>query len=207
MHTPAGVRVASTMPLTIMATPIAPRFDVPIVANTRARTGSGAQRWKMSVEAMPRVAAANPPIENRTTTTPTIGTTPSITQSDAGTNAGRVTGGTTQVFSLPADVSWEPDLWGRVRLSVDNAVANAQVSAADLENVRLSEQALVAIDYFSLAAVDMQQAVLHDTIEAYQKNLKLTTDRFNGGVASKADITLAQTQLAGAQAQSTDLRV
>ncbi len=53
----------------------------------------------------------------------------------------------------------------------------------------------------------MQQAVLHDTIEAYEKNLQLTTDRFNGGVASKADITLAQTQLAGARAQSTDLRV
>jgi NodT family efflux transporter outer membrane factor (OMF) lipoprotein len=138
---------------------------------------------------------------------PTIGTTPSISQSDAGTNTGRATGGTSQVFSLPADVSWEPDLWGRVRLSVANAVATAQVSAADLENVRLSEQALVAIDYFSLAAVDMQQAVLHDTIEAYQKNLKLTTDRFNGGVASRADITLAQTQLAGAKAQSTDLRV
>jgi NodT family efflux transporter outer membrane factor (OMF) lipoprotein len=92
-------------------------------------------------------------------------------------------------------------------LSVEGAVSSAQVSAADLENVRLSEQALLAIDYFSLAASDMQQAVLHDTIEAYQKNLKLTTDRFNGGVASRADITLAQTQLAGAKAQSTDLRV
>ena len=85
--------------------------------------------------------------------------------------------------------------------------SNAQVSAADLENVRLSQQALLATDYFSLAAEDMQQTVLLDTIEAYQQNLKLTTDRFNGGVASRSDITLAQTQLAGAKAQSTDLRV
>ena len=59
-------------------------------------------------------------------------------------------------FSLPVTASWEPDLWGRVRLSVENAVANAQVSAADLENLRLSQQALLATDYFLLAAHDMQ---------------------------------------------------
>ena len=143
---------------------------------------------------------------NRANYYPSVGTSPSITQSDVGKNTGRGAG-TSQTFSLPLDATWEPDLWGRVRLSVENAVSNAQVSAADLENVRLSEQALLAIDYFSLAASDMQQAVLHDTIDAYEKNLKLTTDRFNGGVASKADITLAQTQLAGARAQSTELHV
>jgi NodT family efflux transporter outer membrane factor (OMF) lipoprotein len=144
---------------------------------------------------------------NRANYYPTISTTPAITQTNVGPNAGRGAAGTSQSFSLPADVTWEPDLWGRVRLSVENAVSNAQVSAADLENVRLSQQALLATDYFSLAADDMQQTVLRDTIEAYQKNLTLTTDRFNGGVASRSDITLAQTQLSGARAQSTDLRV
>jgi NodT family efflux transporter outer membrane factor (OMF) lipoprotein len=144
---------------------------------------------------------------NRANYYPSISTTPAITQTSVGPNTGRGAAGTSQSFSLPADVTWEPDLWGRVRLSVENAVSNAQVSAADLENVRLSQQALVATDYFSLAADDMQQAVLRDTIEAYQQNLKLTTDRFNGGVASRSDITLAQTQLSGARAQSTDLRV
>ena len=144
---------------------------------------------------------------NRANYYPTISTTPAITQTNVGPNAGRGAAGSSQSFSLPADVTWEPDLWGRVRLSVENAVSNAQVSAADLENVRLSQQALLATDYFSLAADDMQQTVLRDTIEAYQKNLTLTTDRFNGGVASRSDITLAQTQLSGARAQSTDLRV
>ena len=81
------------------------------------------------------------------------------------------------------------------------------MSAADLENLQLSEQALLATDYFSLAAQDMQQTVLQTTIEAYAKNLQLTIDRYGGGVASKSDITLAQTQLAGAKAQSTDLRI
>jgi NodT family efflux transporter outer membrane factor (OMF) lipoprotein len=138
---------------------------------------------------------------------PIIGVTPAIGQGDAGANTGRGTGGTTLTFALPLSVSWEPDLWGRVRLQVENAVSNAQVSAADLENLRLSQQALLATDYFSLAANDMQQAVLQDTIAAYEKNLQLTTDRFNGGVASKTDVTLAQSQLAGARAQRTELRV
>jgi NodT family efflux transporter outer membrane factor (OMF) lipoprotein len=143
---------------------------------------------------------------NRANAYPTVGVNPSVTQSDQGPNTGRG-GGRSQSFALPADVTWEPDLWGRVRLSVENATSNAQVSAAELENIRLSQQALLAVDYFSLAASDMQQAILHDTIESYERNLRLTTDRFNGGVASRSDVTLAQTQLAGAQAQSTDLKV
>jgi NodT family efflux transporter outer membrane factor (OMF) lipoprotein len=137
---------------------------------------------------------------------PAIGSSPSITQSDVGKNRGGA-GGTSQSFSLPATATWEPDLWGRVRLSVEDAVDNAQVSAADLENLRLSAQALLASDYFALSAQDMQQAILRDTIDAYEKNLQLTINRYNGGVASKSDVTLAQTQLAGARAQSTETRI
>jgi NodT family efflux transporter outer membrane factor (OMF) lipoprotein len=151
-------------------------------------------------------------IANHANYYPTIGSTPSITQSENG-GAGR--GGTgvfaagqrTQTFSLPFQATWEPDLWGRVRLAVDGAAANAQALAADLENVRLAAQALLATDYFLIAGNDMQQAVLQDTIEAYQKNLQLTLNRFNGGIASKSDVTLAQTQLYGAQSQSTDLHI
>ena len=138
---------------------------------------------------------------------PTIGATSSITQSDAGRNSGRGVGGTSQSFAISGLASWEPDLWGRVRLSVENANANAQVSAADLENVRLSAQALLASDYFTILGNDMQQALLQDTIAAYRTNLQLTMNRYNGGVASKSDVTLAQTQLAGAEAQSTDLHI
>jgi NodT family efflux transporter outer membrane factor (OMF) lipoprotein len=136
---------------------------------------------------------------------PSIGSNPSITQSDTGLNSGR--GGTSQTFSLGAAATWEPDLWGRVRLSVENAVDNAQLSAADLENIRLSQQALLATDYFSLAAEDMQLAVLHDTIDAYQKNLQLTSDRFRFGLAARSDVALAETELAGAKAQATETRV
>jgi NodT family efflux transporter outer membrane factor (OMF) lipoprotein len=92
-------------------------------------------------------------------------------------------------------------------LSVQTAVSNAQVSAADLENIRLSQQALLATDYFLLSAQDMQMNLLNNTIQAYEKNLQLTTNRYKGGVASKSDITLAQTQLASAKAQSTDMHI
>ena len=136
---------------------------------------------------------------------PSIGSNPSITQSDTGINGGR--GGTSQTFSLGATATWEPDLWGRVRLSVENAVSNAQVSAADIENIRLSQQALLATDYFSLAAEDMQLSLLQDTIDAYQRNLQLTSDRFRFGLAARSDVSLAETQLAGAKAQATETRV
>jgi NodT family efflux transporter outer membrane factor (OMF) lipoprotein len=131
---------------------------------------------------------------------PSIGSTPAISQSYVEKKANHS-------FSLPAAVTWEPDLWGRVRLSVESAVSNAQVSAADLENIRLSQQALLATDYFLLAAQDMQLKVLSDTIETYEKNLQLAINRHSGGVASKSDVTLAQTQLAGAKAQSAEMHV
>jgi NodT family efflux transporter outer membrane factor (OMF) lipoprotein len=110
-------------------------------------------------------------------------------------------------FSTPAIVSWEPDLWGRARLSTENAVSNAQVSAALLENLRLSQQALLATNYFLLAAQDMQMAVLSNTIATYEKNMELVRNRYAGGVASRSDITLAQTQLSNARAQYTELHI
>jgi len=131
---------------------------------------------------------------------PSIGSSPSISQSYVEKRA-------SHSFSLPATVAWEPDLWGRVRLSVENAVSNAQVSAADLENIRLSQQALLATDYFLLSAQDMQLSLLSDTIEAYEKNLQLAINRHAGGVASRSDITLAQTQLAAAKAQSVQMHI
>jgi NodT family efflux transporter outer membrane factor (OMF) lipoprotein len=137
---------------------------------------------------------------NRSGYYPTIGSTPSINQGDRAA-------GPTSNFQLPFNASWEPDLWGRVRLAVENSTDNAQVQAADLENIRLSLQSTLASDYFTLLGTDMQLALLNDTIDAYQKFLTLTINRFNGGVASKVDVTLAQTQVYTTQAAATDLGV
>jgi len=140
---------------------------------------------------------------NRANYYPTIGSTPAITQGDAGSGAHG--GGTSSNFTLPFTASWEPDFWGRVRLSVENANANAQASAADLENMRLSLQGTLAMDYYNLLSTDMQLSLLDDTIKAYQTNLTLTQNRFAGGVAARSDVTLAQTQLYTTQASRTDL--
>lgn len=145
-------------------------------------------------------------LQNRAAYYPTIGSNPSISQTDRGSASGG-SGGPASSFSLPFTASWEPDLWGRVRLAVEGATDNAQVSAADLENIRLSLQGTLASDYFTLLGTDMQLALLNDTIQAYQRYLTLTINRFNGGVASKADVTLAQTQLFTTQASATDLDV
>ena len=136
---------------------------------------------------------------------PTIGTTSSISQTDRGANAGGRGFGSS--FNTPFSASWEPDLWGRLHTIIEGNTANAQVFAADIENIRLSVHASVAISYFSLLANDMQLELLNSTIDAYQKFLTLTMNRFNGGVASKVDVTLAQTQVYNTQAQATDLAV
>jgi NodT family efflux transporter outer membrane factor (OMF) lipoprotein len=115
--------------------------------------------------------------------------------------------GASNDFLLPIDFSWEIDLWGRVRRTVEASQAGAQASRADLASVLLSAQSLLAQDYFQLRTVDAQKKILEDTIEGYQKTLDLTKNRYTGGVASKADVLQAETQLKSTQAQSIDLGV
>jgi NodT family efflux transporter outer membrane factor (OMF) lipoprotein len=136
---------------------------------------------------------------------PTVTATPSINQADRGPGAGGR--GFSSTFSAPFGATWEADVWGRIRMVNESSQTTAQVFAADIENLRLSLQGTLAVDYFNLLAADMQLDLLNDTIAAYEKFLTLTMNRFNGGVASKADVTLAQTQLYTAQAQATDLAV
>jgi len=108
---------------------------------------------------------------------------------------------------LSADVSWEIDLWGKIRRTIEANRANAQASKADLENIRLSAQAQLAEDYFQLCSLDTQKRLLDDTIVIYQKFLALTENRYTSGVAGKSDVLQAQTQLEGTQAQEIDIGV
>src|SRR5581483_6181861 len=110
-------------------------------------------------------------------------------------------------FILPLQVSWEADVWGRIRRSVESSRANAQAFAADLENVRLSVQAELALAYFELRGVDADRALLDKTIAAYQDALALTRNRFEIGIASLTDVAQAQTQLKTTQAQAIALGV
>jgi NodT family efflux transporter outer membrane factor (OMF) lipoprotein len=103
--------------------------------------------------------------------------------------------------------TWEPDLWGNIRRTVQQARANAQASAADLANVELSLRSELAMDYFELRGLDTQKQLLDDTIQQYQRFLQLTISRFQGGVATDADVAQAQTQLDQTKAQDIDVGV
>ena len=143
--------------------------------------------------------------QNRAAFYPTITTGPGINQGDRGPNSGRE--GPTSGFSLPFTISWAPDLWGRVRMAVENNTTATQTQAALLENVRLSLQSTLAANYFGLLGSDMQLSLLNDTIAGYQTFFQLTMNRFQGGIASRAEISLAQTQLFTAQAAAVDVGV
>jgi NodT family efflux transporter outer membrane factor (OMF) lipoprotein len=109
--------------------------------------------------------------------------------------------------SLPIDVSWELDVWGRIRRTVESSEATAQASDADLEAARLSARAELAQDYFQLRALDAQKQLLEATVAAFRKSLDLTNNRYNSGVASRADVLQAETQLKTTQAQEIDVGV
>jgi NodT family efflux transporter outer membrane factor (OMF) lipoprotein len=99
------------------------------------------------------------------------------------------------------------DVWGQVRRQVEANSATAEASFANLENARLSYQATLAEDYFSLRGIDAQEQLLQTTVISYQKYLTLTTNRYKAGISSQNDVAQATTQLDNAQAQLIDLGV
>jgi NodT family efflux transporter outer membrane factor (OMF) lipoprotein len=140
---------------------------------------------------------------------PTVSAGPSYTRSRSSSTmvSGSSSSGYISDYLLSFDASWEPDIWGKVRRSVESGEANAQASSADLESARLSAQAELAQDYFQLQALDAQKQLLDTTVSAYQKFLDLTVNRYGSGVASRADVLQAQTQLKTTQAQAIDIGV
>jgi NodT family efflux transporter outer membrane factor (OMF) lipoprotein len=144
---------------------------------------------------------------NRSYLFPTVGAAPSITGARISKN--RATGspvtGVYGDFLAPIDVSYEVDTWGRVRRSIAAAREQMQATAADLETIRLSLHAELAVDYFELRSLDAQKQLLDETLVAYQKALDLTRNRYNGGLSSAAEVAQAQTQLETTRAQDIDV--
>jgi NodT family efflux transporter outer membrane factor (OMF) lipoprotein len=110
-------------------------------------------------------------------------------------------------FNLPFDLSYEVDLWGRVRRTVNASREETQATAADLQTASLSLHAELALDYFELRSADAQKQLLDDTVKAYADAVTLTQNRFEGGAAPKSDVAQARTQLEAAQVQDTDVTV
>jgi len=147
---------------------------------------------------------------------PTVSTTPSYTRSRASANqtnttstaGGAIVRGTQSTFiDLPAEISWEPDLWGKIRNTVRQAQYSAQLSAADLENERLTEQASLASYFFQLRGQDALQQILNATIEADRKSLEFTRAQYETGIADQLAFVQAQNTLESAQAQAANLGV
>ena len=119
------------------------------------------------------------------------------------------TGGSTvgTFYSLPVELSWEADLWGRIRRSVEANGEGARASEADLAAAQLSAQAELAQNYFLLRSQDALQQLFDETAASYQKALELTRNRYESGVSARADLLQAETQWKTAQAQALDLGV
>ena len=110
-------------------------------------------------------------------------------------------------IELPLQLSYEVDLWGRIHRSITAAKEEAQATAADRETAMLSLQAELALDYFELRAADAQQKLYNDTVAQYQDAVRVTNNRFTGGVAPKSDLTQAQTQLDAAKVAAADVAI
>lgn len=138
--------------------------------------------------------------EDRAALFPTIAAAGSAKRSGGGASTGVAN-------SVQAGVaaSWAPDLWGSLRRSVEGAQAGAQASAADLAAARLSAQGLLASDYFGLRDADNELVLVRSTVEAYERALQITTNRYRAGIAPRTDVLQAQTALANARADLASL--
>ena len=154
--------------------------------------------------------------QDRATLFPTLDLTGSGTRSGSnggsarGAGAGSVgTGGTGvagttgsqsgDTYQAALGASWEPDIWGKIRRTIEGASASAQASDADLANARLSAQSELAADYVQLRLADANRALYQRTVDAYGRALKITQNQYDAGVAARSDVLQAQTQLTGAQ--------
>jgi NodT family efflux transporter outer membrane factor (OMF) lipoprotein len=144
---------------------------------------------------------------------PTLTVGPSVTRQRSGLGGANTGTGTTTSgsafndLSLPFDATWTPDLFGRVRNLVRANVANAQATAADLENTRLTAQAELAVDYFQLRGQDALKQLLDATVVAYQKSLELTRALYETGIDSDEAVAQAETQMETTQALDTNIGI
>ena len=110
-------------------------------------------------------------------------------------------------LQLPLQLSYEADLWGRLRRNVNAAKEETQASAGDLQTALLSLQSTLAVDYFEVRSADAQAKLLADTVKDYQEALRITNNRFEGGIVAESDVFQAKTQLQSAIVQQSDVAV
>jgi NodT family efflux transporter outer membrane factor (OMF) lipoprotein len=160
--------------------------------------------------------------EARSQLFPTVTTAPSVTRekqsanlkefstSSSGLGGGTPTATVSKAFDdydFPFDATWVPDLWGKIRNTVNASAYGAQASAADLANTRLSMQADLAVDYFELRSQDSLKQLLDTTVQAYQESLRLTKVLYATGIDNDESVAQAETQLESTEAQDTNVGI
>jgi NodT family efflux transporter outer membrane factor (OMF) lipoprotein len=143
---------------------------------------------------------------------PTVSVGPGYTRSQASANTGNsaatnITGKGSQLTTLPLSVTWEPDLWGKVRNTIREQQYNAQLSAADLENERLTEQATLAVVFFELRGQDALIKLLQDTVDADAKSLEIARSRYETGVDDQISVVEAENTLQNAKSSLINLGI
>jgi NodT family efflux transporter outer membrane factor (OMF) lipoprotein len=142
---------------------------------------------------------------------PTVSATGATTRSETGTGSSSSSsaggaGGPSNEHSATLSLSWEADIWGKLRRTVEEDRANAQASAADLANATLSAQSSLAQDYFQLRILDRRIALYQDTIQGYERYLQIIQNKYDENIVSRADLSTGKTQLHSAQASMLDLQ-
>lgn len=173
------------------------RFNEPVLNRLMERLNSNNQNI---AQAMARYEAARASTaRSRAGFFPTLGSNTSYERSgSSGQEAA-------SQYGLSGSLSWEADLWGKIRRQVEGQRAAESASAADLANTRLSMQAELAQNYFSLRMLDEQKRLLDRTVQAYERSLRLNQNRYQQGVSARADVVAATAQLQSARAQAIDI--
>ncbi len=142
---------------------------------------------------------------------PTVAVAPSATRNSFSSNrqphSAQFSGVTFTDLQIPFELSYQVDLWGRVRRTVESYRDQAQASAADLAAVNLSMHAQLALDYFQARTLDAEEQLLNSTVKQYEQALELIDNRFAGGLASDLEVQQAKTQLETTRAQAIDVGV
>jgi NodT family efflux transporter outer membrane factor (OMF) lipoprotein len=210
-------------------------YDDPILDDLEKQIDVSNQTLKQSEAAWRQAVAVVS--QARSQLFPTIGVTGQATRArgassgiSSGANAsssanttGTSTGGTTTTttttipnsqashpfneFELAGTASWELDVWGKIRRTIESDVATAQATEAELAAARLSAQATLATDYIELRVADEQKALLDQTVQAYQRSMQITENQYKAGIVAKTDVITAETQLEGAQSQAINVGV
>lgn len=139
---------------------------------------------------------------------PTFGAGASATRSGSGSGSSSTvtqSSGISENYDAGLDASWELDIWGRLRRSLEANRANMQASAADLAAVRLSLQSELVQTYLQLRVTDEQQRLLDQTVAAYERSLRLTENQYRAGIVPRSDVSQALTQLRSTQAQALEI--